>query len=129
MLGLQKRLPSGLVQSEKSIVIDAMALSGVFPNDLPYGTVRPIYFRPCRRSILSDSGQGQQHGQRKQRFDYRFLHHAPCGSSQSGKTSCAVAKAVAVDAVQIEQAQQHVRTSLFVVGKDNRSEEHTSELQ
>src|SRR5215467_1809914 len=43
----------------------------------------------------------------------------PAGSGQSGKTSCAVAETVTVDTVQIEQTQQHVRTSLYIVGKDN----------
>src|SRR5437660_6627046 len=45
-----------------------------------------------------------------------FIYFA---SSQPGKPPGAVTETIPMDAVQIENAQQHVRTSLHVVGKDD----------
>src|SRR5438874_12863357 len=48
----------------------------------------------------------------------RFIEISPA-SNKSRQTPGAVTETIPVDAIQIEDAQQHVGTPLHVVGKDN----------
>src|SRR5262245_31123407 len=133
MFCFEKRLPPGFVQSEESIVIDPVALCAVLADDLPYRTIRTVHFRSRCPSILCCNGRGnrgRQSNHEKQNsrtkcdfLHYRFhptiLHQRPVPSSQPREPSRTVTQIFPVDAVQVEDAQQHVRAPLHVVGKDD----------
>src|SRR5205814_10467061 len=120
VLRLQQGLPARFIESEERVVIDSVALRAVLSNHLPYRPIRPVDFRPRCAAVLRGDRQCGRYGERGHydqscRPNGRFVQrqfHTPLSllSSQTRKTSGTVAEAVAMDTVQIEKTQEHVRT-------------------
>src|SRR5258708_27246259 len=97
MLRLEKRLPSGSVEGEKSIIVDTVACGAVLAYDLPHRTVGPGHLRP--RWPSSDLGGQRRDEWRRQRgredcqspphrqFPLTPLEGVPC-SNRSGPAQC-----------------------------------------